>query len=56
MKNQFDKAEYELMAGILEYMVKKGLAKCRTQDGRIIDREMASAYLVANHGAFCNNQ
>jgi len=43
---KFNIKEYELMAGIFEYMVKKGLGFCYTQDGRLIGREQAKEYLV----------
>jgi hypothetical protein len=54
MKKQFDEKEYALMASVYEYLIKKGMGFCYLQDGRLIDREIASNYLANNHGAYIN--
>lgn len=56
MPRKFTIEEYQLMAGIFEYMVNKGLGFCFTQDGRLIGRDEAKEYIVKHHGDFCNNQ
>jgi hypothetical protein len=52
--NKFDQKEYELMAGITEYLIKKNMAFCFTEDGRLVDLDTAKNYIIKYHANFCN--
>lgn len=48
--------EYALMCDVFSHLVKKNMAFCYLEDGRLITREYAKQYIADNHAYVISNE